>query len=170
MRLKVVVVDLELPPRFKKWALRIGAAATLLFGAGAIAWAAGVHTWNQGDTLNATDLNGSFTALQDQLTALQSAPITVGAYITDSAGGASIGYQSGSWIQSVSRTAAGSITITLVPSFFSANAPCTVTPNSTSAFATLPSVVTNTIIVNLQSPSGAAVDANFMIICSQTRG
>ena len=170
MKLKVVVVDLELPPRFKKWALRIGVAATLLFGAGAITWAAGLHTWNQNDVLNANDLNGNFTTLQDQITALQTAPVTVGAYITVSTGGAVIGYQTTSWIQSVNRTGPGAVTLTLVPSFFSANAPCTISTNNMAAIASLPSVVTNSITVNMQSAAGAAVDSNFMIICSQTRG
>ena len=107
---------------------------------------------------------------QDQITALQTAPVTVGAYITVSTGGAVIGYQTTSWIQSVNRTGPGAVTLTLVPSFFSANAPCTITTNNMAAIASLPSVVTNSITVNMQSAAGAAVDSNFMIICSQTRG
>jgi hypothetical protein len=61
MKVKVYVVDLEIPLRVKKWGLRIGIPLGLLFGGGAIAWAAGLHTWSNGDTLNATDLNGNFT-------------------------------------------------------------------------------------------------------------
>jgi len=174
MKLKVVVLDLELTPRFQKWAVRIGAVAALVLGGGAIAWAAGLHTWNQDDVLNATDLNGNFTTLQGQITTLQgqtNGAITAGAYIVDNAGGASIGYQSGgSWIQSVNRTATGSVTITIAPSYFSTNPPCSVTPNSVASFATLPVVTTTQILVNLLSPGGSAVDSNFMIVCVQQHG
>jgi hypothetical protein len=71
MKIKVVVVDLEIPPRVKKWMLRAGIPLGVLFGGGAVAWAAGLHTWNDGDTLTSADLNGNFTNLQTQITALQ---------------------------------------------------------------------------------------------------
>jgi hypothetical protein len=175
MKLKLVIVDLELPPRFKKWAIRLGVFAVFALGASAIAWAAGLHTWAQGDVLNATDLNGNFTTLQQQITTLQgqtSGAIAAGAYITDSAAGAAIGYQSGgNWIQSVSRSSTGVIQLTLAPTYFSSNAPCTVTANSNApVLATLPSVVTTAIQVVLQTPAGAPTDASFMIVCVQQHG
>jgi hypothetical protein len=44
----------------------------LLVGTAAIAFATTpLHTWMTGDTLQATDLNGNFTNLQTQITALQ---------------------------------------------------------------------------------------------------
>jgi hypothetical protein len=71
MKLKVVVVDLEIPARTKRLALKIGIPLAVLVGGGAVAWASNLHTWNTGDTLQATDLNGNFTNLQAQITALQ---------------------------------------------------------------------------------------------------
>jgi hypothetical protein len=68
VKLKIYVVDLELPVRLKKWLLRVG-VAVLLLGAAAVALAAGpLHVWSTGDTLQATDLNGNFTNLQNQIT------------------------------------------------------------------------------------------------------
>lgn len=67
MKLKVYVIDLEIPIRVKRWALR-SAALLLVLGGAAIAVAAGpLHTWATGDTLQATDLNGNFTNLQGQI-------------------------------------------------------------------------------------------------------
>jgi hypothetical protein len=70
MKVKVYVIDLEIPPRVKKWGLRLGIPLGVLLGGGAIAWAAGLHTWNNGDTLNASDLNGNFAQLQNEITSL----------------------------------------------------------------------------------------------------
>jgi len=67
VKLKVYVIDLEIPARFKKWALRVGVLTALLGGA-AVALAAGpLHVWATGDTLTADDLNGNFSNLQAQI-------------------------------------------------------------------------------------------------------
>ncbi len=67
MKLKVYVVDLEIPAHVRRWALRIG-VLTLLLGGGAAALAAGpLHAWATGDVLNAADLNGNFANLQAQI-------------------------------------------------------------------------------------------------------
>jgi hypothetical protein len=70
MKLKVVIVDLEIPPRVKKWALRLGIPA-LVLSLAAVALAAPLHTWNTGDVLQAADLDGNFANLQGQITAIQ---------------------------------------------------------------------------------------------------
>jgi hypothetical protein len=62
--MKVVVVDLEIPPRVKKWGLRLGIPLVILLGAGAAAYAAGLVTWTDGQTLTAADLNNNFTQVQ----------------------------------------------------------------------------------------------------------
>jgi hypothetical protein len=67
MKLKVVIVDLEIPPKVKRWGLRLGIPAVVLTIA-AVALAGPLHAWNQGDTLDATDLNGNFSNLQGQIT------------------------------------------------------------------------------------------------------
>ena len=71
MKIKIVVIDLEIPSRVRKWALRVGIPVGVLLGEGAVAWAAGLHTWKQGDTLNAADLNGNFSALDARLTTVE---------------------------------------------------------------------------------------------------
>jgi C1q domain len=67
MKLKIVVVDFEIPMKVKKWAVRAGIPAVILTVA-AVAYADTLHTWATGDTLNASDLNGNFANLQSQIT------------------------------------------------------------------------------------------------------
>jgi hypothetical protein len=69
VKLKVYVIDLEVPPRVKKWVLRIGVAALLLGAATVAIAAAPLHMWATGDVLEATDLNGNFSNLQAQISA-----------------------------------------------------------------------------------------------------
>jgi phage-related tail fiber protein len=67
MKLKIVIVDLEIPPRVKRWGLRLGIPAVVLLGGAAVAYAGGLVTlvtWSQGQTLNASDLNANFAAVQ----------------------------------------------------------------------------------------------------------
>jgi hypothetical protein len=71
MKLKVVVIDLEVPPRVKKWGLRLGIPLGVLLGGGAVAYAAALVTWSNGQVLTAADLNNNFSQLQSQITALQ---------------------------------------------------------------------------------------------------
>lgn len=62
MKIKVVIVDLELSKRAK----RVGAAVAVVLlavGAGAVAYGSVPKIWNDGDTLTATDLNANFAAL-----------------------------------------------------------------------------------------------------------
>jgi hypothetical protein len=85
MKLKIVIVDFEIPAHVKKWALRAGIPVALLVAGGAVAragmdaGAGGLVTWADGQTLRSADLNGNFSALEAQipvLTAWQSyAPV-----------------------------------------------------------------------------------------------
>lgn len=60
MKLKMVVVDFEIPKPVKKWVLRTGAAATVV-GAAAIAWAAPTWTtFQDGQPLSAQQMNDNF--------------------------------------------------------------------------------------------------------------
>ena len=71
MKLKIYVIDFEIPARVKAWVLRLGILA-LLLGSAAVAIAAGpLHVWATGDTLQATDLNGAFKNLDDRVIALE---------------------------------------------------------------------------------------------------
>ena len=67
MKLKFVVVDLEISPRLRRWTLRLGIPLASLIGGTAIAYAAGLKTWATGDLLSASDLNDNFANLQTQL-------------------------------------------------------------------------------------------------------
>lgn len=87
MKIKFVVVDLEIPPRVKKWGLRIGIPLGVVLGWGAIAWAAGLTVWTNGQSLQAADLNANFDYLQSEITALQArafTPSAFNAYMTGS--------------------------------------------------------------------------------------
>ena len=71
MKLKVVIVDLEVSPRAKKWCLRAGIPLALLVGGGAIAWASPPHAFSDGQILTAQELNDNFTALDARLTVVE---------------------------------------------------------------------------------------------------
>ncbi len=73
VKVKVVIVDLEVPARVKKWGLRLGIPIGVLLGGGAVAYAAGLVSFTAGQTLTAQDLNTNFTVLQNEITALQGA-------------------------------------------------------------------------------------------------
>jgi hypothetical protein len=60
MKIKIYVIDMEIPPRAKRWALRLGGVAAAL-GLAAVAFAAvPLHQWKTGDPLSAADLNDNF--------------------------------------------------------------------------------------------------------------
>jgi len=74
MKLKMVVVDLEIPSHVKHRLLQIGIPA-LVLGTGALAYASVPKTWMDGQPLTAADLNGNFSALDQRLSAVEaSAP------------------------------------------------------------------------------------------------
>jgi hypothetical protein len=69
MKLKLVVVDFEIPARVKKWGLRIGIPTAILLGGGAVAYAGSLISFSDGQTLHAADLNSNFSNLQAQIIA-----------------------------------------------------------------------------------------------------
>lgn len=75
MKIKIVVVDLELSPRFKKWAMRVGIALAILGGV-SVTYAATLISWTDGQTLTASDLNKNFAALQSEITAIAPSALT----------------------------------------------------------------------------------------------
>jgi hypothetical protein len=70
VKLKVVIVDLELPASLKRRALRIGMPLLIVCSA-AIAYAAPARIWANGDALTAEDLNAGFANLDTRLSALE---------------------------------------------------------------------------------------------------
>jgi hypothetical protein len=72
VKIKVVVVDLELPAHWKRRLLRLGLPA-LIVGGAAMAYAAPTHIWANGDALTAEDLNATFNNLDARLSAVEAA-------------------------------------------------------------------------------------------------
>lgn len=71
MKLKLVIVDLEMSPRVKRLLLRLGLPIALVLGGSALAYANVPKVWNSGDKLLAADLNGNFSALDTRITSLE---------------------------------------------------------------------------------------------------
>lgn len=87
MKLKIVVLDLELTSRQKRIAAFLLVPA-IVFGGGAIAYANVLHTWNDGDTLTAADLNGNFDTLNGSLDTVNSSVAALDTRITKLEGSA----------------------------------------------------------------------------------
>jgi microcystin-dependent protein len=62
VKVKVYVIDFEVPPRVKRWALRFGIPLAVIAGGGALAYAS-IPQFADGTTLTAAALNASFTAV-----------------------------------------------------------------------------------------------------------
>lgn len=76
MKIKLVVIDLELSTRAKRIAAAM-AIPLLVLGGAAVAYANVQHTWSDGETLTAADLNGSFEGLDKRITALEQPGVTL---------------------------------------------------------------------------------------------
>jgi hypothetical protein len=71
VKLKVLVIDLDMSPALKRWLL-LGASTLILAGA-TLAYAAPAHVWSNGDTLTAEHLNAAFGDLDARLAKLEAA-------------------------------------------------------------------------------------------------
>jgi hypothetical protein len=67
VKLKVIVVDWEMPPAAKRVALRIVLPAMVLAGASAIAYASVPKVWTAGEALKAADLNADFSSIEARI-------------------------------------------------------------------------------------------------------
>ena len=93
MKLKIIVIDFEIPRYVKRWGVRIGLPVVLL-GLSAVAYAGLPKIWGTGDQLTAADLNADFgyfeTALNGdgglvtRVTALEARPTVAAKYNTSS--------------------------------------------------------------------------------------
>jgi len=64
MKLKLIVVDFEIPSRVQRRGIQVGILAAVLLGGGAVAYSSSLVTWSSGQKLTAADLNASFAAVQ----------------------------------------------------------------------------------------------------------
>ncbi len=78
MKIKVLVIDLEMSSRAKRVAIQFGLPVGILVGAAAVAYANVPHSFNDGDILTSADLNGNFDALDKRITALEKGSGPVG--------------------------------------------------------------------------------------------
>jgi microcystin-dependent protein len=76
-----VVIDWEMTPRAKRWALRLGIPAAVLAGVSAIAYASVPVAFTANSPLRAADLNADFTSLDGRVTALEAALIAPGSIV-----------------------------------------------------------------------------------------
>jgi hypothetical protein len=79
MRIKIVVIDLEIPPRVKRWALRLAIPAVIL-GLAGVAFASLPHTFASGEVLTAASLNADFQNLDGRVSTLETGR-TIGASV-----------------------------------------------------------------------------------------
>jgi hypothetical protein len=169
VKLKVYVVDLEIPARMKMWALRIG-AFVVLAGTAAIAIAAVPKVWVSQETLLASDLNGNFSALDTRVSAIEGQERVQRAVLGSDG---TISSQNGSWISTVSHSTGGYV-ITFASGVFSANPTCVVSPNAGNQIS--PSVecysvsktgmtCVSTSASQLTKDVGSPIDTALEIIC-----
>ena len=71
MKLKIVIIDLEIPERVKRAALRVAIPAAALVGFGAIAYASVPVVFTAHSPLTATDLNADFNSIDSRMGAIE---------------------------------------------------------------------------------------------------
>jgi hypothetical protein len=67
--------------RVGRWMMRIGIPAAVVAGAGALAFASVPHSFTNGETLQATDLNANFAALDQRIVALEARQVPIQAVV-----------------------------------------------------------------------------------------
>ncbi|MBK8256808.1 MAG: hypothetical protein IPK82_29565 [Polyangiaceae bacterium] len=78
MKIKLAVIDLELSTRAKRIAAAVVVQLFVLGGA-AVAYANVEHTWSEGELLTAAHLNGTFEKLDERITSLEAAHVSLAA-------------------------------------------------------------------------------------------
>ncbi|MDB4996340.1 MAG: Tail Collar domain protein [Myxococcaceae bacterium] len=71
MKIKVVIVDLEISRRTKRLALLAGIPLAVLLGSGALVYANVKHTFTSGETLSSVAMNENFADLDGRVAALE---------------------------------------------------------------------------------------------------
>jgi len=76
MKIKIIVVDFEIPPRAKRWALRMGIPAVVL-GLAGVAYASLPHTFASGEVLTAANLNADLQNLDGRIGTVRTVAATI---------------------------------------------------------------------------------------------
>jgi hypothetical protein len=71
MKVKIIVIDWEIPPRLKRALLLLGVPAAVIVALGAIAYASVPVAFTKNAPLKADDLNTDFQSLDSRVTALE---------------------------------------------------------------------------------------------------
>jgi hypothetical protein len=74
MKLKVYVIDLEIPARTKRRALLVGIPLGILLGGAGIVYATVPNIFAAGDSLSSAKINQNFSSLDTRTTALEAGP------------------------------------------------------------------------------------------------
>jgi hypothetical protein len=78
MKLKIYVLDLEVPAHTKRRAIFVGIPLAVILGGAALVYAGVPNTFTTGDVLSAQLMNANFSALDSRLTTLETkTPVTV---------------------------------------------------------------------------------------------
>jgi hypothetical protein len=133
MKVRIVVIDWEIPARVKKWALRLGIPLGGLATAGGIAYASLPHVFASGETLSAANLNADLQSLDTRLAALEGRRLVqVEANITPESNVCTLSDQKPTtWATAASINGDGTCQLTFVPGSFSGTPICLATNGST---------------------------------------
>jgi hypothetical protein len=172
VKLKIYVVDFEIPARVKTWGIRIGILTGLL-GTATIAIAANRlgTPWATGDTLQAADLNDTFSNVDGRVAALEGLERVRQAKLGSDG---VISSQTGSWISVVNHAGAGNYVLTFAANTFSATPTCVATASAGNQIAPSIEIIaasTTGITCNATAASkltgdvGGNVDTGIFLIC-----
>jgi hypothetical protein len=81
MKLKVYVLDLEIPARTKRRALLVGIPLGILLGGAGIVYATVPNIFAAGDSLSSAKINQNFSSLDTRITTLEGAPAAAPSYV-----------------------------------------------------------------------------------------
>jgi hypothetical protein len=159
MKIKIVVIDLEIPPPVKRWALRIAIPVAILGAAGA-AYASLPHTFASGETLTAANLNADLQNLDTRVAALEPVrPLVATLTWTGSAVTVSSPSPSG-WISS-GTLSSGILTLNFATAF--TVAPACFFTGTISGFAMPPAMSTTT--TKATSEGGVDTSGTAQFVC-----
>lgn len=166
MKEKEIVIRLRLPASLRKrWLIALAGA---LLCVGAVAYATLPYSFNTGDQLSSTKLNGNFNNLDGRVTTLETKSQTVyESMITCQSSGCSFTSPNGTWITNILVNGNGYYTANLASGAFTAPPICVGTAQASGSTASVNlSAATATINIKTYNSAGTASDGlPFNMIC-----